>query len=313
MRKGVEGKLKKLVNKFFQGSSDKGKTTSNSALPKLAELNAYKEVQTRALIGWLVYRLAAVAEIDNEQRDALFHLAFTDTSISDFPDESTKQLYELAESGVEWLKSNAVVEEELKALQLPRLYRENLSRLFSEVQMYSDFQQPSTDDSGKEWEVYRDVIYSATHGAFLLIDKSELGKYRQSKLLCEVEIHDRADISKARNSAKEAFNGAGLKASKTMSYNLIISEAVTNILKHAEYGKMLIYKDQDVFRVVIEDKGPGFPLKILPKTTLMAGFSTKESLGQGFTLMMKMAEQVLLETSSTGSTLILILDGKGEE
>ena len=60
--------------------------------------------------------------------------------------------------------------------------------------------------------------------------------------------------------------------------------------------------------IIIEDTGSGFPLKTLPYTTLMAGYSTKKSLGQGFTLMMKLATQVLLKTSSSGSTIVLIFE-----
>jgi phosphoglycerate-specific signal transduction histidine kinase len=89
---------------------------------------------------------------------------------------------------------------------------------------------------------------------------------------------------------------------------------LSNHLNTMSFGKCIVmlcsrqhnHTDSTV-NVLVEDIGPGFPLKLLPNTTLMAGYSTKKSLGQGFTLMMKMIEQVLLSTVPyEGSTLILI-------
>ncbi|WP_102345140.1 ATP-binding protein [Bacillus sp. Marseille-P3661] len=305
--------MKRLFSKFFEEPNKNDELIPAITLPQLAELNSFKEVQKRALIGWIVYRMAEVSELNSEQRNALFYQAFTITSFEDIMDETTRNLFHVASLAVEWLQSNALIEEEMKGLNLSKLHNDALSRVLSEVHSETILNRNEIDESKKVWEVYRDVIYAATQGGFLLIEKDKVEHYMQGELLCETLIQERADIPKARNLAKSAFEVAGLKVSKMMSYNLIVSEAVTNILKHAEHGKMFIYKDQDVFRVIVEDKGPGFSLKLLPKTTLMAGFSTKESLGQGFTLMMKIVNQVVLETSSNGSTLILILDRAGDE
>jgi anti-sigma regulatory factor (Ser/Thr protein kinase) len=99
-----------------------------------------------------------------------------------------------------------------------------------------------------------------------------------------------------------------------MSWILVLSEAITNTIKHAELGKMTLVEsvEEEEIRFVIEDNGPGFPLKDLPKNTLLAGCSTKKSMGQGFTLMMKIAKQVILYTSPRGSTIILTFDSTKE-
>ncbi|WP_419879142.1 ATP-binding protein [Brevibacillus centrosporus] len=55
-----------------------------------------------------------------------------------------------------------------------------------------------------------------------------------------------------------------------MSHLLVISEAITNILKHAQEGKMSIVSTDSMIHVVVEDNGPGFPLELLPNTKLLS-------------------------------------------
>ncbi|MDC3414985.1 ATP-binding protein [Aquibacillus sp. 3ASR75-11] len=302
--------MKKLFSKFRHEQPLQEEQSPAISFPQLASFSSLQEVKKRATVGWIASRLAAMLEMNGVYKETLFYFAFMTQPLDETIDKESREILQLAESAVDWLEKNAVVEEEIKRLALSTSYHTNLSLVISEVQSEED---PQEDTSYKVWEVYRDVIYAATHGRFLLIDKQEIGRYKQGELLCEIEIKERKDIPKARELAQNVFDDMGLKRSKAMSYKLIISEAVTNILKHAEYGKMQIYKDEECIRMSVQDKGPGFSLKLLPQTTLMAGFSTKKSLGQGFTLMMKIAEQVVLETSSAGSTLILIVDGERDE
>ncbi|WP_053220243.1 ATP-binding protein [Virgibacillus senegalensis] len=297
-----------LLKKFFvQESHDRKKPSEGDVFPQLSSLDSFAEVQQKTMTGWILYRLATMNGIDTRQRDALFYLSFTENIDRELQDK-TSQLFKLARSGANWVRSNAVIEEELKKLSLPEDYKKKIAKILNEVEQHCN---PPRLVSSESWEVYRDVIYASTQGKFLLIKKAEVESCKDGELLCEIPVVEKADIPRARHLAEESFLSEGLKKAKIMSYNLIISEAVTNILKHADKGKMFLYKLEDAFHVVIEDSGPGFPLKLLPKTTLMPGFSTKESLGQGFTLMMKMADQILLETSDKGSTLVLKLQRDG--
>lgn len=305
--------MKSLISKLFQAPLQEKEQSPAVTYPQLAPFISLKDVKQRSIIGWIAYRLATLLELDKRKSEILFYLTFTTESFNEVEDEELKHILHLAQSAGDWLQKNAFVDEEIKKLHLSSFYNNVLSRVISEIQTEEHFDGTTIDKSDGVWEVYRDVIYAATHGQFLLIDKERIIDYKQGELLCQTEIKERKDIPRARELAQESFDKTALKRSKVMSYKLIISEAVTNVLKHAAFGMMQIYKDGDIVRVVIEDKGRGFPLKILPQTTLMAGFSTKNSLGQGFTLMMKMAEQVILETSSSGSTLILILDGERDD
>ncbi|WP_337020078.1 ATP-binding protein [Oceanobacillus massiliensis] len=304
--------MKGIFHKIRREHATPVEEITESYEPELTHLDSYERVKKRALVGWIASRCAAALQIAEREREALFYLAFSNESFEQLEDGVRKELLMLADSAADWIAANAVIEEEMKSVNPAHSSKIVLERVFNEIQSDVKSSEQLVDESQKTWQVYRDVIYAATQGRFLLIGKQDVAKYKSNGLLCEMDIRERQDVPKARNVAKEAFAKTGMKSSKVLSYNLIISEAVTNILKHAEHGKMLIYQNEDVFNIVIEDKGPGFPLAILPKATLMAGFSTKESLGQGFTLMMKMANQVLLETSDKGSTLILVLEAGKE-
>lgn len=301
--------MRGFFQRFIYENPSRNENKKTTYKPKLKHLTTYEHYKKRALIAWIVARCTEVLRFDEQERDDLIVLALTDESFERIEEEGIKkEIIQLANLALVWIETNAVIEEEMKSIQTHFSSGIILERVFNEIQ--AELRNNENIDRLPEiWEIYRDVMYAGTQGKFLLVSKSEVSRYKNKKLLCEVNIKERNDIPTARDIAKEVFIKNELKISKISSYNLIISEAVTNIIKHAYYGKMMIYQNEDYFNIIIEDKGPGFPMKLLPKTTLMSGYSTKESLGQGFTLMMKIANQVILETSEQGSTLILVLEG----
>ncbi|TFE03964.1 ATP-binding protein [Jeotgalibacillus salarius] len=164
---------------------------------------------------------------------------------------------------------------------------------------------------GKEdiWWVYRDVIAAATQNKLTLIQPHEVDFFKQGKLICEGRIEERSDISKARNTVRKCFEERGFSKSAIMSFLLVLSEAMTNVFKHAEHGKVtIIENDQGSIHFIVEDTGSGIPLENLPKATLLTGYSTQKSMGQGFTVMLKIASSVHLHTSEDGSALVITFD-----
>ncbi|QDP39550.1 ATP-binding protein [Radiobacillus deserti] len=283
----------------------------NRAKAEFTLIRSYEDLKKKALFSWVVSRCVEALDWKEFKQDELILMSFViDPFANPIKGEKFKELLDVAQKAVTWIDSNSIIEDEMKFIQLSYLPKRLLIKVLTQAQLDVKRQRKKESETEPVWEVYRDVIYASTNGHFLLIKNDELTRYKQGDLLCEVKIEKREDVPKARQLAKGVFTDLEILSSRLASYNLVISEAVTNVIKHAKSGKMEIYKDQDVLRVVIEDSGPGFPLKSLPKMTLMAGFSTKESLGQGFTLMMKITDQIMLETSASGSTLILLLDGK---
>ncbi|GAV23152.1 hypothetical protein cpu_16620 [Carboxydothermus pertinax] len=68
---------------------------------------------------------------------------------------------------------------------------------------------------------------------------------------------------------------------------------------------MSLYMDGDFLRIFVSDNGSGIDLSELPRTTLMAGYSTKHSAGWGFTLLLKTMDRIFLSTGPRGTTIVL--------
>lgn len=290
--------------------------------PSLPSNLTFTELAYMTKRGFLAKKLGHYLGLHTDEGDSLFFLSLSKSSFANPNKENQSEfiLY-LSEQLLKWSDQNQDVPQQIKSLDI-RVDIQNAMLKAYEIYKSDLFNIPAEKEktvstnltSNDKWEVYRDVIFAVTQGKFLLIKKEEVNKYKEGIVLCEGTIKNRSDIPICRTLARESLELEGFNKTTIMSWLLVLSEAITNIVKHAEEGKMTLIKDEknQEIRFVIEDKGPGFALKNLPKMTLLAGYSTKNSLGQGFTLMMKMAKTISLFTSSEGSIIILIFDLKKE-
>lgn len=307
--------MKSIFNKLF--TAEKAVANPNVPLPLPSVTESIDESQRRALIGWIANRMGQKLQMEETQPGVLIYLSFTvNEPVPESKDNEADNLLFLASCLVKWAEKDEDVYLNAKGMNLSdkvhrcllETYEENKQEICRYIPSNNKSATIQYSEQDEIWQVYRDVIYAVTQRKFLLIRKDEVDQYKDGKVLCSASIVEREDIPKARELAKQIFAEIGVPQTVVMSYLLVISEAITNILKHAREGKMSIVEAGSKIYVLVEDQGPGFPLKLLPNTTLMAGYSTKKSLGQGFTLMMKMTELVMLSTiPSVGSTLILVL------
>lgn len=309
--------MKSFFNTLFSHQDIKTNEQSSVSPPPVS-LNSLREHHKRALVGWIANRVGQLLEIEDCKFGSLIYISFSQKDLYQNSEDEAEYLMYLAVTLFGWLQEGQDVYLHLREMQLPNKFHKCLLEVYEEIKEDISLVLPQKqilpDEQNSEdavWQVYRDVIYAVTQKKFLLIRKSEVDHYKQGNIICEASIRERSDIPKARDVAKQSLLDIGIPSAKLMEQLLLISEAITNILKHATEGKLTIVKTETNIHVLVEDKGPGFPLKLLPNTTLMAGYSTKKSLGQGFTLMMKMAQQVLLSTiPNEGTTLILVFTGK---
>jgi anti-sigma regulatory factor (Ser/Thr protein kinase) len=315
--------LRRLLDKVWNNSGKKIRFEIPSLPPNLSFLE-YSHITKR---GYLAGKIGDYLDLKGEERERLFYLSLTKASYTCLNhDNLTDFILYISEQMLQWCEQKDEIPQKIKGLHLKgdiqnallKAYEVHKQDLFSQTSPPIEQNQAilfdRTDNS--KWEVYRDVIFAATQGQLLLISEGDISKYKTGTIFCEGEIKKRSDIPLCRNNAKESLEKQGVHKAKITSWLLVLSEAITNIVKHADEGRMTLIEnvDHNEVRFIIEDRGPGFPLKELPKFTLFAGYSSKKSLGQGFTLMMKMAKQVLLYTSSKGSTIVLIFDsGKDKE
>ncbi|NGQ94906.1 HD domain-containing protein [Brevibacillus sp. SYP-B805] len=153
--------------------------------------------------------------------------------------------------------------------------------------------------------LYRDVIYSVTQGKMLLSDDQEIAQFYRSELLAEVPITAKKDVAICRDQVSKHLDRLGVPEKMKFSILLCTSEAATNVLKHAIDGRMKLFVDEPFLRVIVEDNGSGIELSEIPKSTLMTGYSSKVSMGHGFSLMLKLMNRVVLSTGPQGTTVVL--------
>ncbi|GGA29716.1 ATP-binding protein [Paenibacillus physcomitrellae] len=283
---------------FLHKLIGRGEPDINTQMPAQPDFSpSLYEHHKQALISWIANRLRQLLPLEQQDQGGL--------------NEYAVRMYR-------WLENGMDVYLKIRGMNLSGPYTEALLAVYEEIKevSYLFTSKKNAELSKSEfdievWEVYRNVIYAATQQKFLLVQEDELLPYKLGDLIYEAPIKERSDIPKARQKAKECLLGIGQPLPRVMNEILLISEAITNVLKHACEGSLSIYNMPSAIHVCITDRGPGFELKLLPYAVLMEGYSTKNSLGQGFTLMMKMADQMLLATSDKGSTIILIFHEEG--
>lgn len=150
---------------------------------------------------------------------------------------------------------------------------------------------------------YREVIRAVTEDRFHLVDASELP--RDGLLLLEMPISGPMEYTLFRKHVCEAARDCGMSEPQTDDILLAASEAATNAIKHGCAGRCAILIAPDRLIVRISDAGPGIQPENLPATILRQGFSTKVSLGMGYTVMLRLMDRVWLATGPDGTIVQL--------
>ncbi len=154
---------------------------------------------------------------------------------------------------------------------------------------------------------YRDVIRTLSHSKIDICLQAQEIERELGERLDGMDVRTRSDVSASRSLVMDHIPDWYRQQSpkKLMSIKLAVSEGVTNLIKHAEQGKIGIYVQGNRLQVYITDEGSGIPLHELPKTILVSGYSSKSSLGKGFAVMYMSADRIMLHTSPDGTAILL--------
>ena len=162
-------------------------------------------------------------------------------------------------------------------------------------------------------EAYSDV-FSAVTGDKLLITTKEVIDQSLGKQVGETfSISDFADLSRARERIKDIMEK--YFPDLRDSYDILVSagEITTNAIKHAGGCEVSIYRNESSIQLKVTDSGPGIDFSILPKATLVPGFSTEQSLGLGFSIILEICNRVLLTTQPGHTSVVLELDADASD
>jgi len=152
---------------------------------------------------------------------------------------------------------------------------------------------------------YRETILAVTGGKFELGEPEDAAMWTRNP-----EMHrtfsSYEELRPVRQDVVDWCQANGLPESQAAEFKVAVGEAITNAVKHAAGGAVMAGKMPDSVWVAIVDRGTGIDTFSLPKVALMPGFTTKVSLGMGYTLMLDICDRVRLATGPAGTTLVLV-------
>lgn len=158
----------------------------------------------------------------------------------------------------------------------------------------------------KEKKIYREAIEAVTGGKLRLVNRKEISLYISSEQPdFEMKVSLPQEMDSVRLKIETMLNELGVPSKETFLYTVCVSEAMTNAIKYAHCGTCKVWLNSQKIFIEVSDNGPGISFKDLPKATLMQHFSTTNSLGCGFTIMLKFLDKITMATDSSGTTLIL--------
>jgi len=154
-------------------------------------------------------------------------------------------------------------------------------------------------------QFYRDTIYSVTSGKLSICEENDLEPYFEQ---CQfaADLPEPTALAGVRHQVLAFCVANGITGKALELLGVGVGEAMTNAIKHAGRGRVCAGATEGAIWVAVSDDGPGIESLILPRAVLLAGFSTKPSLGLGYTIMLDVADQILLKTSDTGTIVMLI-------
>lgn len=154
---------------------------------------------------------------------------------------------------------------------------------------------------------YRDALCAVTRGKLVLCEPEEIAAAWEASGLNkgEQQINEVADVPKSRRFIEGALADESLSDEKVADAALCVTEAVGNVVKHAERGTLAVRVADDRVTIRVQDVGPGIDFAHLPNAVLAAGFSTAPSLGMGYSILLEMMDRVFLATDSRGTTILL--------
>jgi PAS domain S-box-containing protein len=150
---------------------------------------------------------------------------------------------------------------------------------------------------------YCEVIRAVTRGKFHLVDLHDLPAAEPPEM--DVPLDEPGNYSSARRQLQEISEREGMETEAAADLVLAAGEAITNAIKHAEGGRCAAWVRDGMVNVRITDRGGGIRSDDLPATILQPGFSTKISLGMGYTMMLELVDSVWLATSPEGTIVHL--------
>lgn len=153
-------------------------------------------------------------------------------------------------------------------------------------------------------QFYRETIMSVTDGKLDITGEEAVAGYRRGSDV-KVTWSSPAELSDARMHITEFCLNSGMPEDTTGLFLTAVGEAMTNALKHAGKGIARGGVQDGELWLSVADGGPGIAALSLPDATLRRGYSSKVSMGMGYSIMLEISDRIMLSTGSNGTTVVL--------
>lgn len=151
---------------------------------------------------------------------------------------------------------------------------------------------------------YRETLRSVSNGKLEICEPEDTRKYELDADIAQL-LTSPSELSYVRRLLESYFISHGMQNEECGLFVAGVGEAMDNALKHAHCGHVFCGASDSEIWVGVRDEGPGIPALALPKATLYRGYSTKRSMGMGYTIILDASDRVMLSTGSEGTIVVL--------
>lgn len=151
--------------------------------------------------------------------------------------------------------------------------------------------------------IYSNLIKELSGGKLRLATPQEMKIYLTDGLILDtLEIEKEEDIVEILEAIQKF--AVSIEESRFQQIKKALTEAITNVVIHAEKGQLTIKKKDNKLRFVISDKGPGMSLMKIPHN-IFVNANVSEIPDKGFSLLYKNADNIIFTSSKEGTIIIL--------
>jgi PAS domain S-box-containing protein len=153
----------------------------------------------------------------------------------------------------------------------------------------------------------RDILYSVTEGRLRFCeDDHQLPPHKPCNV-SDIPLN-RDSLASFRSHITDTAESIGLNEYRTADIVTAASEAAMNAVVHATNATYSICVEGSTIQIWVVDHGSGIELTKLHRATLERGYTTENSLGHGFWLMLHTCDRLWLWSTSAGTTIVLEQD-----
>lgn len=157
-----------------------------------------------------------------------------------------------------------------------------------------------------------DALQAVTQGKLRLAFSPETLPPRLPPV-AEVTLDTDAALAPLRRAVWESGVAVGLSDERARAATVAADEVAMNAVVHGGGGRAVVGAAPDTpgggtIQMWIEDSGPGIRLDELPRSALVAGYSTRDTMGMGFYLTIQESDRVFVRTGASGTLVVVEMD-----